>query len=65
MRESTEIDEFGFKTVLCPICGHLTLDNHYICQYCKWEYDGAMRDSDYSSANGCTVGEYKLEFNNK
>ena len=62
MKDSVEVNEFGFKTVICPICGNQTLDSHYICSHCKWEYDGTVNDNDYSSANGCTVGEYKIKF---
>ena len=39
IRESKEYLEFGYNIVTCPICGKETLDNHFICPECNWEYD--------------------------
>ena len=28
-----------FRIVTCPVCGYPTLDMHWICEHCGWEYD--------------------------
>ena len=59
VRTTREYLEFGYRTVNCPVCGKLTLDNHYICPGCGWEYDGTEDPQAYSSANGTTILEYR------
>ena len=59
LREIVEYKEHGFKIVTCPVCGKETLDSHFICPHCGWEYDGRIRDNEYSFANGMTVKEYR------
>ena len=62
IRESKEYLEFGYKIVRCPICRHETLDNHFICPTCNWEYDESVVDNDsfYSESNGYSINEYKI-----
>ena len=62
LRESKEYLEFGYKIIRCPVCGNETLDNHFICPTCNWEYDESVVDNDsfYSEANGYTMNEYKI-----
>ena len=62
IRESVEYKEFGFKVVVCPICGHETLNQYYICPHCNWEYDGTLLNEEYSVANSSTIEDYKKEF---
>ena len=31
----------------------------YVCPKCKWEYDGVLRDEEYSIVNGSTLGNYR------
>ena len=50
-----------YSVVLCPVCGHKTLDNYYICYVCDWEYDG-FSESHYSAANGMALFEYRNEY---
>ena len=50
-----------FTVILCPICENKTLDNHYICRHCGWEYDG-FPDRHYSAANGATLAEYREQY---
>ena len=59
VRQTKEFLEYGFQIVTCPICQNETLDDFFMCQHCGWEYDGTTEDSDYSSANKATVGEYR------
>lgn len=62
IRESKEYLEFGYKVVRCPICRKETLDNHFICPTCNWEYDDSVvnNDSYYSAVNGYSIKEYKI-----
>ncbi len=59
-----ECEDFHSPT-LCPVCQSPTLDNHYICAKCGWEYDHSS-DNEYSCANGATLCDYRscyLELN--
>lgn len=60
IRESKEYLEFGYKVVKCPVCGEETLDNHFICPNCDWEYDGIENENTWSSANGYPIQEYRI-----
>lgn len=52
----------GFYTeISCPVCGAKTLDNHWVCPVCLWEYDGFPEDH-YSAANGTTLAAYREAF---
>ena len=62
LRETVEYKNCGFKIVKCPICGQETLDSYFICPHCSWEYDGKIQDTEYSSANGMTVKEYRESY---
>jgi hypothetical protein len=57
-----EYNDPDFRVVKCPICGEDTLDNHYICSNCYWEYDGKTLTEEYSSANRSTVKDYCINF---
>ena len=59
LRETVEYKEFGYSVITCPVCGKETLNNHYICPYCGWEYDGITDKDMYSPANTTTIREYK------
>lgn len=65
MRKAAELvrtDEyrlFGYKLVLCPVCGSVTLDSHFICDECLWEYDGVTGENEYSSVNKASAFEYR------
>lgn len=60
IRESKEYLEFGYKIVKCPVCGNETLDNHFICPTCNWEYDGTFLPYIPSKVNeGLTIKEYR------
>lgn len=59
LRETVEYREFGYSVITCPICGKETLNNHYICPHCGWEYDGVTDESTYSPVNTMTIKEYK------
>ena len=61
-RKTKEFLEYGFKVVTCPICKSETLDDFFMCQRCGWEYDGCVKEDDYSSANKATVAEYRAEY---
>ena len=50
------------KIITCPICGEETLNCHWICENCGWEYDGVTAENDYSSANKSTVKNYRTEY---
>ena len=62
IRDTEDFKSGLFDVVICPVCNNETLNNHYICPHCKWEYDGAVNDDDYSSANESTVGKYREKF---
>ena len=59
LRETVEYKEFGYSVITCPVCGKETLNNHYICPHCGWEYDGITDEYMYSPANTTTIKEYK------
>lgn len=59
LRAAQEYRELGFKIVSCPVCGKETLDSHWICQHCGWEYDGTAEESEYSSCNKATIADYR------
>lgn len=59
LRETVEYKEFGYSVITCPVCGKETLNNHYICPHCGWEYDGITDEDMYSPANTTTIKEYK------
>lgn len=59
LRETVEYKEFGYSVITCPVCGKETLNNHYICPHCGWEYDGITDKDTYSPANTTTIKEYK------
>ena len=54
-----EYRELGFQIVNCPVCGAQTLDNHWICPHCGWEYDGPIGENEYSSCNQATVAKHR------
>ena len=61
--KNTEEYKTGYFTIVkCPICGKHTLDMFYICPECGWEYDGAYIPNHYSSANECSVAEYRNKY---
>ena len=63
IKETIEFKKFGFEIVKCPICGKETLNNHYICSNCGWEYDDFNTlDEEYSQCNKSTVKEYREKF---
>lgn len=64
LRETVEFRELGSSIVTCPICKHETLDSHWICETCGWEYDGIFDEAGYSSCNHSTVKDYKEKFQN-
>lgn len=50
----------GYNWTRCPICGHLTLTENFICPHCEWEYDNYFDDEGRSYVNGnLTIEEYK------
>ena len=51
LRQTPEYREFGFQIVVCPNCGMETLDSHWICTNCGWEYDGAEGERKASPCN--------------
>lgn len=59
LRQTVEYRELGFRIVPCPVCGGETLDSHWICRQCGWEYDGTTDDNCYSSCNQATVADYR------
>ena len=59
LRETVEYKEFGYSVITCPVCGKETLNNHYICPHCGWEYDGIIDEDMYCPANTTTIREYK------
>lgn len=62
LEETVEFKKYNYNIVTCPICGHETLDNYWICEHCDWEYDGTTSDEQYSAVNNSTVGEYKEQY---
>lgn len=60
IRDTVEYKEQGYQIVTCPVCGHVTLDNYYVCPYCCWEYDGTVDENIKSLNNGrLTIREYR------
>lgn len=59
LRDTPEYREFGFRIVRCPVCGEETLDSHFICRKCGWEYDGTAEETQYSSCNKTTIASYR------
>lgn len=59
LRATQEYREMGFKIVTCPVCKKETLDSHWICGHCGWEYDGTAEENAYSSCNKITVADYR------
>lgn len=59
LRKTQESLELGFQIVNCPVCGQETLDSHWICHHCGWEYDGIADENTYSSCNKATVADYR------
>ena len=59
LRDTPEYKEFGFQIVNCPVCGKETLNDHFICPNCDWEYDGITEENEYSFCNQATVAEYR------
>ena len=62
LKNTDEYKKLGYSIVDCPICGEETLDSHWICENCGWEYDGVTAENDYSSANKSTVKNYRTEY---
>ena len=65
LKRTDEFREYGYTIVTCPICGNPTLDMFWICDECGWEFDGAIVDDQYSSANKSTVRDYKIKYQGK
>lgn len=65
LKDTVEYKEFGFNIVKCPVCGQDTLDNHYVCDNCGWEYDNIYDEDNYSSANSCSIQEYRNKYFSK
>lgn len=60
LKETPEYKSGRYDIVKCPICGHTTLDNHFICYRCQWEYDDSLVDDvDYSFCNHSSIKDYK------
>lgn len=58
-RTTREYRELGFQIINCPVCGKETLNDHFICPNCGWEYDGITEGNQYSSCNRATVADYR------
>ena len=59
LKATEEHRGFGFRIVDCPACGKETLDGHFICPNCGWEYDGITEENEYSSCNKATIADYR------
>lgn len=59
IRETEEYKSGNFHIVTCPICKHETLDMHWICGHCGWEYDYTRDENEESLANGMSVKAYR------
>lgn len=59
LTDTIEYREMNYKIVYCPVCGSRTLDRHFICAHCQWEYDDVTEEDRYSSCNGMTVAQYR------
>ena len=53
-----------YKSVICPVCKSVTLDNFYPCKKCGWKYDGILNEMLYSSVNRATILDHKLYLKN-
>lgn len=62
IREAEEYKSGFCKIVICPVCKNETLDMHWICENCNWEYDGITDENAYSAANRSTVKGYKTRY---
>jgi hypothetical protein len=62
IRDTIEYKEFGFNVVKCPVCGEETLDSHFICPHCEWEYDGTLDENVVSISNQSTIKEFRESF---
>ena len=62
LRATLEYRELGFKIVKCPVCGKETLDSHWICGHCGWDYDGTTEECEYSSCNNTTIADCRKNF---
>lgn len=50
--------------IRCPICGHYTLGQDWVCQHCGWQQDNLIEnDDEYSYSNYCSINEFKLIYN--
>lgn len=65
LRDTAEYREDQFPIVICPICGGETLGMGWVCPRCGWEQDGSEEDSEFSGANGMTVGAYRKIYQEK
>ena len=65
LKKTEEFQKYGYTIVKCPVCGEPTLDSFWICDNCNWEFDGAVLPEHYSSANHCTVAEYRRKYQAK
>jgi len=50
----------GYNWTRCPVCGHWTLTQNYICPFCEWEYDDTLDENEESYVNGSTIAEYRM-----
>lgn len=62
LRATREYREWGYTIVKCPVCGWETLDNHWICENCGWEYDGTTEEHAYSACNKATLAQYRKDY---
>lgn len=60
LNEGDVYDE-DFTVIKCPVCKCHTLDNHWICSNCGWEYDSLPEDR-FSAANRSTLTEYRKKY---
>ena len=61
LRATKEYRELGFQIVKCPVCGKETLNDHFICPTCGWEYDGITEENVFYSCNKTTVSDYRKQ----
>ena len=59
LRTTREYLEMGYKIVNCPVCGSQTLDSHWICRNCGWEYDGIIDRTNYSPCNKASIADFR------
>lgn len=65
IRDTIEYNEMGYRIVRCPVCNHETLDNHWVCENCGWEYDGLHESTEFSTTNRMTLSEAIIKYNQK